>query len=54
MYTQWVQAANSGHISGAVLLDMSAAFDLVSHDLLLKKLEVYGLRPDFFPWINPN
>ena len=51
MYTQWVQAANSGHISGAVLLDMSAAFDLVSHDLLLQKLEVYGLRPDFLQWI---
>ena len=51
MYHRWVQAANEGYISGAVLLDMSAAFDLVSHDILLKKLEIYGLGPAFLEWI---
>ena len=52
MYDQWVLAANKGHISGAVFLDLSAAFDLVSHDLLQQKLQVYGLQSDFLEWIN--
>ena len=51
MYHRWVQAANAGCISGAVLLDMSAAFDLVPHDLLIRKLEIYGLEPAFLEWI---
>ena len=38
MYDRWVQAAAQGQVSGTVLLDLSAAFDLVFPDILLKKL----------------
>ena len=51
MYDRWVQAAAQGQVSGAVLLDLSAAFDLVSPEILLKKLKVYGLDDDFLSWI---
>ena len=51
MFDKWVQAAQNGKLSGAVLLDLSAAFDLVSHDILLKKLKIYGLQSDFLDWI---
>ena len=51
MYDRWVQAASQGQVSGAVLLDLSAAFDLVSPDILLKKLEIYGLDRSFLNWI---
>ena len=37
MYDRWVQAAAAGQVSGAVLLDLSAAFDLVDPELLIKK-----------------
>ena len=43
--------ASQGQVSGYVLLDLSAAFDLVPPSILLKKLEIYGLEPDYLCWI---
>ena len=40
MYDRWVRAAHDSKLSGVVLLDLSAAFDLVDPTLLLKKLEI--------------
>ena len=51
MYHKWVEAASHGQVSGAVMLDLSAAFDLVSTDILLKKLRIYGLQRDFLDWM---
>ena len=51
MYDRWVGAAASGKVSGVVLLDLSAAFDLVEPNILIKKLRIYGLDEDFLSWI---
>ena len=51
LYDRWVQAAADEQVSGAVLLDLSAAFDLVPPDILLRKLKIYGLQEDFLDWI---
>ena len=52
MYDKWVSAASQGKLSGVVLVDLSAAFDLVSPSLLIKKLQVYGLEDDIINWIS--
>ena len=52
MYDRWVKAASSGKLSGVVFLDLSAAFDLVDHNHLLKKLEIYGVNNDVLHWVH--
>ena len=39
MYDKWVRTAENGYVSEVVLLDLSAAFDLVEPDILIKKIE---------------
>ena len=51
MYDRWVTAAAGGHVSGVVLLDLSAAFDLVEPNLLIQKLRIYGLDEDYLSWV---
>ena len=51
LYDRWVRAASSGKLSGVVLLDLSAAFDLVDPDLLLQKLRIYGVEDDVLSWL---
>ena len=47
MYNKWVRAADIGQVSGIVLLDLSAAIDLVDLNILLKKLKIYGVDANF-------
>ena len=52
MYDKWVKAASMGQVSGVVMVDLSAAFDLVMPSLLLEKLKIYGLDEEFAAWIS--
>ena len=52
MIDSWVNAIDNGQMAGVCLLDMSAAFDLVEHNLLLKKMEVYGFSMDVLDWFS--
>ena len=51
MYDQWMETLENNEYSGICLLDMSAAFDMVKHDLLIEKLEIYGLDKNSIDWI---
>ena len=42
MYDTWMEAINRGEYAGVVMIDQSAAFDCVDHDLLISKLKLYG------------
>ena len=51
MYEGLLKAVESGQLAGACLLDMSAAFDLVDHDLLVQKLALFGFDSDSVAWV---
>ena len=38
-------------MAGVCFLDMSAAFDIVDHQLLLSKLELYGFDGGMLTWV---
>ena len=43
MIEKWKHAVDNGKVFGALLTDSSKAFDYVCHDLLIVKLNAYGL-----------
>ena len=51
MQDSWIEAFDAGEITAVMTLDMSAAFDLVNHDILLRKLEIYGIEADTVGWL---
>ena len=51
MYDQWLAEVEDGKMVGVMLIDLSAAFDMVDHNLLLKKLELFGFDNGAVGWI---
>ena len=41
---------NSGQVTGAILLDLKKAFDVISHKKMLEKLPYYGVRIKELKW----
>jgi hypothetical protein len=52
MYDQWVEEVEAGMMVGVMMIDLSAAFDMVDHSLLLTKLELFGLDDGALSWIS--
>ena len=51
MYDQWIEAADDGDMVGVMMVDLSAAFDMVDHSLLLEKLQLFGLDVKAVQWV---
>ena len=52
MYDSWVEAIDKNQYTGACFLDLSAAFDIVDHPLLLEKLKLYGFSESALHWLS--
>jgi len=51
LYNDLLVATDRGQVSGLCLLDLTAAFDTVDHELLLQRLErTFGVRGQAIEW----
>ena len=50
IYDFWIQAAEKKELTATLLLDLSAAFHVVNHEILLDKLKLYNFSPKTIAW----
>ena len=51
MFDTWLQEVEEDNMVGVMMIDLSAAFDMVDHDLLLENLKLHGLDSNAIQWI---
>ena len=49
----WLTSLNKGEMTGTLFLDLSKAFDLVNHELLIKKLSAYHITNNSLAFLSP-
>ena len=52
LYEEWMNAMERREQSVMISIDMSAAFDMVKHDILLNKLRIYELHDESLAWMS--
>ena len=52
MSDNWIEALDNKDITATVMLDLSAAFDVVDPGILLEKLKIYGFEDNGVNWLN--
>ena len=52
MYDQWLEEVEDDKMVGVMLIDLSAAFDMVDHTILIEKLEIYGIDMKARTWMS--
>lgn len=50
MTDEWLNSIHNGEYTGILFVDMCKAFDLVNHELLLQKLEIYNSNQSSLLW----
>ena len=48
----WLEQIHDNSLTGACLLDISKCFDSMNHEILLKKLEMYGITGIELDWFS--
>ena len=46
----WLKCIDKGEVIGAIFFDLKKAFDIVNHNVLLKKLQVYKFDSIALDW----
>ena len=46
----WLKSMDQGQINGVIFLDLKKAFDTIDHQIILSKLQAYGIRDHTLRW----
>ena len=49
---KWIEEMNNGNVNEVIILDLKKAFDVVDHDIMAKKLEIYEFNEKSFALFN--
>ena len=52
LISQILNAFNENKYTLGIFIDLSKAFDTVDHDILLKKLDMYGIKGKNLKWLH--
>ena len=50
--SDWSVNIDNGHINGVVFIDLKKAFDTIDHQILLRKLKIYGIDQRSLTWFH--
>ena len=50
MYDIWLKSIDNGKMAAVLFLDLSAGFDVVNHDILIRKLRMYNFSDGAIQW----
>ena len=50
MFDTWLEALENDEVTAAIMIDLSAAFDVADHTILANKLEEYGMDNGAVSW----
>ena len=50
---EWYKNIDVGKLNGIVFLDLKKAFDVVDHNILLKKIAICGIKGAAYRWLEP-
>ena len=45
---KWLESMDNGNLTGLLLIDFRKAFDLINHEILIKKLALYGVEGMYY------
>ena len=52
MVDKWLSSIDKGEVVGAIFYDLKKAFDIVNHELLIKRLDKYKFDMVTLNWMN--
>ena len=50
----WYESIDKNNVNFALFLDLKKAFDTVDHEILIRKLKVYGIEGIEVEWFRTN
>ena len=51
MFNSWIEVFTENLVSAVIILNISEAIDVVDHEILLNKMDMYGYEESALSWL---